>query len=34
MSNQNYEYDNIISLAKKHNFKKIMIMRNSWDSGN
>ncbi len=29
-----YEYDNIMSLAKKHNFKKIMIMRNSWSNGN
>ena len=29
-----YEYDNIICLAKKHNFKKIMIMRNSWNYGN
>ena len=29
-----YEYDNIISLAKKNNFKKIMIMRNSWNNGN
>lgn len=27
-------YDNIISLAKKSNYKKIMIMRNSWDKGN
>lgn len=34
MSNQNYEYDNIMSLAQKHNFKKIMIMRNSWNTGN
>jgi len=31
---KNYEYDNIISLAKKHNLKKIMIMRNSWNQGN
>jgi hypothetical protein len=29
-----YEYDNIMSLTKKHNLKKIMIMRNSWSSGN
>lgn len=29
-----YEYDNIMSLAKKHNLKKIMIMRNSWNDGN
>lgn len=28
------EYDNIISLAKKSNYKKIMIMRNSWGKGN
>lgn len=34
MSNLNYEYDNIMSLARKHNFKKIMIMRNSWGYGN
>lgn len=31
---ETYEYDNIISLAKKNNFKKIMIMRNSWNYGN
>lgn len=30
----NYEYDNIMTLAKKHNLKKIMIMRNSWSDGN
>lgn len=30
----NYEYDNIMSLAKKHDLKKIMIMRNSWSNGN
>ena len=30
----NYEYNNIILLAKEHNFKKIMIMRNSWGYGN
>ena len=29
-----FEYDNIISLAKKHNFSKIMIMKNSWSNGN
>jgi len=29
-----YDYDNIMSLAKKNNFKKIMIMRNSWGDGN
>ena len=28
------EYDNIISLAKKSNYKKIMIMKNSWANGN
>lgn len=28
------QYDNIISLAKKSNYKKIMIMRNSWGKGN
>ena len=28
------EYDNIISLAQKSNYKKIMIMRNSWGRGN
>ncbi len=30
----NYEYDNIMALAKKHNLKKIMIIRNSWSNGN
>lgn len=34
MQKQEYEYDNIICLAKKYNFKKIMIMRNSWNYGN
>ncbi len=29
MNDLKYDYDNIMSLAKKHNFKKIMIMRNS-----
>lgn len=29
-----YEFDNIMSLAKKNNLKKIMIMRNSWSDGN
>lgn len=29
-----YEYDNIMSLAKKANFKKIIIMRDSWNYGN
>lgn len=29
-----YEYDNIMALAKKHGLKKIMIMRNSWSFGN
>lgn len=29
-----HEYDNIMNLAKEHNFKKIMIMRNSWGNGN
>ena len=28
------EYDTILSLAKKSNFKKIMIMRDSWNAGN
>lgn len=28
------EYDTILSLAKKNNFKKIMIMRDSWSVGN
>lgn len=28
------EYENIISLAKKSNYKKIMIMRDSWNDGN
>lgn len=34
MDNSSYDYDNIMSLAQKHNFKKIMIMRNSWNNGN
>ena len=29
----NYEYDNIMSLAKKAGYKKIMVMRNSWGQG-
>ncbi len=29
-----YEYENIMNLAKKYNFKKIMIMRDSWNNGN
>ena len=32
--NSEFEYDNILNLARKHNFKKIMIMRNSWNTGN
>lgn len=28
------EYDTILSLARKSNFKKIMIMRDSWNAGN
>ena len=31
---EEFEYDNIISLARKSNFKKIMIMRDSWGNGN
>ena len=27
------EYDIILSLAKKSNFKKIIIMRDSWNAG-
>lgn len=34
VQNIDYEYDNIMNLAKKHNLKKIMIMRNSWSNGN
>ena len=34
MIKNGYEYDNIISLAKQYNFRKIMIMRNSWNNGN
>ena len=34
MNEKTFEYDNIISLAKKSNYKKIMIMRNSWNNGN
>lgn len=29
-----FECDNIMSLAKKHKFKKIMLMRNSWNIDN
>lgn len=29
-----YEYDNIMGLAKKYNLKKLMIMRNSRSNGN
>ena len=32
--NDNYEYDNIMALAKASGYKKIMIMRNSWNNGN
>lgn len=32
--NEQYEYDNIISLARKYGFKKLMLMRNSWSQGN
>ncbi len=28
-----FEYDNIICLARKNGFKKIIIMRNSWGQG-
>lgn len=28
------EYDNIMNLAREHNLKKIMVMRNSWSFGN
>lgn len=31
---EEFEYDNIISLARKSNLKKIMIMRDSWENGN
>lgn len=33
MSEQ-YEYDNIIGLARTRKVKKIMIMRDSWNNGN
>ena len=33
MNNQ-YEYNNIMALAKESGYKKIMIMRNSWNYGN
>ena len=29
-----YEYDNIMSLAKKAGYKKIMVVRNSWGKWN
>ena len=28
------EYDTILSLARKSNYKKIMIIRDSWNTGN
>ena len=28
------EYDTILALARKSNFKKIMIIRDSWNTGN
>ena len=31
--NMQHEYDNIIRLAQKHDFNKIMIKRNSWGDG-
>ena len=34
MSVMKEKYDNIMSLAKESNYKKIMIMRNSWSNGN
>jgi hypothetical protein len=30
----NNGYDNIMNLARENNYKKIMIMRNSWGEGN
>ena len=33
-SSLDYQYDNIMNLAKESGFKKIMIMRNSWGKGN
>ena len=33
MSNKT-EYDTILALARKSNFKKIMIIRDSWNTGN
>ena len=29
----NYEYDNIMALAKKAGYKKIMVIHNSWGQG-
>ena len=34
INKNNYQYDNIISLARKAGLKKIMVMRNSWSYGN
>lgn len=31
---EKYEYDNIMSLAKQAGYKKIMVMRDSWNDGN
>jgi hypothetical protein len=28
-----YKFDDIMNLAKKYNYKKIMIMRDTWDYG-
>lgn len=29
-----YDFENIMGLAKKHNLKKIMVMKDSWANGN
>lgn len=31
---KSFEYDNIMALSKKADYKKIMIMRDSWSYGN
>lgn len=34
MNGLNFEYDNEMSLVKGQNFKKIVIMTNSWNNRN
>ena len=34
MNTASFHYDNIMALAKEADYKKIMIMRNTWADGN